>query len=216
MKVGTDAMVLGSLIEVEGKKKCLDIGTGTGVLSLMVAQKNPIIQIQAIEIDQESADEANLNFQNSSWSDRLMIFQMDFRNFEFNQQFDLIISNPPYFENGLLNESSRKAKTRHEESLPLMELFEKVSSLLSSDGHFWVILPFETASKWKKTAEDLQFYCAQEIKINGKPNLPKRMVFCFSKSKAPIKQKSMVIRNEDNSYSNEYKKMTTDFHGIKL
>lgn len=216
MKVGTDAMVLGSLIEVEGKQHCLDIGTGTGVLSLMVAQQNPLIQIQAIEIDTESADEAAFNFQNSPWSNRLSVCQKDFRDFDFNQQFDLIISNPPYFENGLLNESARKAKTRHEESLPLVELFEKVRSLLSPDGHFWLILPFETASKWKNTAENLQFYCAKEITIYGKPNLPKRMVFCFSKTKFPTEEKSMVIRNHDNSYSDEYKNMTVDFHGTKL
>lgn len=216
MKVGTDAMVLGALIETEGKQFGLDIGTGTGVLSLMVAQRNPNIQMQAIEIDHESAVEASQNFQNSPWSSRLTVIEQDFRVFDCLKKFDLIISNPPYFENGLLNESTRKAKTRHEESLPLIELFEKVSLFLTPEGCFWLILPHETASKWKKTAENLQFYCAQEITIYGKPNLPKRMVFCFSKAKLPIEEKSVVIRNGDNSYSEEYKKITMDFHGTTL
>lgn len=216
MKIGTDAMVLGALIDSSDKKKGLDIGTGTGVLPLMVAQINSSITIQSIEIDTESAKEAELNFQNSPWSDRLNICSGDFISYEFNQTFDLIFSNPPYFENGLLNESSRKANTRHEESLPLIDLFEKVSKLLSTEGQFWLILPYERAQKWKSTAEDMDLFCIQEITIHGKPNLPKRVVFCFSPMKDKFIQKDIVIRNNDNSYSEEYKILTQNFHGVSL
>lgn len=216
MKIGTDAMILGALINSSDKKKGLDIGAGTGVLSLMVAQTNSLITIQAIEIDTESSNEAELNFQNSPWSDRLKICSGDFINHEFKQTFDLIFSNPPYYENGLLNESLRKANTRHEESLPLNDLFEKVSQLLSSKGHFWLILPYETAQKWKMIAEDMNLFCIQEITVNGKPNLPKRTVFCFSSMKGKFIQKDIVIRNNDNSYSEEYKILTQNFHGVSL
>lgn len=216
MKVGTDAMILGALIDSKGKTKCLDIGTGTGVLSLMIAQRNSTIEIQAIEIDEASAEEARLNFQTSLWSDRLSVLNQDFREIVLEDKFDLIISNPPYFENGLLNESSRKANTRHEESLPLIELFEKVSSLLKSDGHFWIILPYETGDKWKVKACDFGLFCVQEISIFGKPNLPKRTVFCFGNHNVDCIEHLFVIRNEDNSYTDKYKEFTTDFHGVKL
>ena len=216
MKVGTDAMILGSLVDANLKVNGLDIGTGTGVLSLMIAQKNKNICIHAIEIDVESAKEAELNFQNSSWSNRLRIVHADFRTFFTEIQFDLIISNPPYFENGILNESIRKANSRHEDSLPLQELFQKVAEMLAPNGHFWLILPFETAAKWKMKATALKLFCEKEIIIFGKPNLPKRIVLCFSKVGVECEKLSVLIRAENNEYSNEYKELTVDFHGVKL
>ena len=216
MKVGTDAMILGSLVDANLKVNGLDIGTGTGVLSLMLAQKNKNICIHAIEIDVESAKEAELNFQNSSWSNRLRIVHADFCTFFPEIQFDLIISNPPYFENGILNESIRKANSRHEDSLPLQELFQKVTEMLAPNGHFWLILPFETAAKWKMKATELKLFCEKEIIIFGKPSLPKRMVLCFSKVGLECEKSSVLIRTENNEYSNEYKELTVDFHGVKL
>jgi len=216
MKVGTDAMILGSLVDSNLKVNGLDIGTGTGVLSLMIAQRNKNICIHAIEIDVESAKEAELNFQNSPWSNRLRIVQADFRKFFPEIQFDLIVSNPPYFENGILNESIRKANSRHEDSLPLQELFQKVAEMLAPNGHFWLILPFETAAKWKMKATELKLFCEKEIIIFGKPNLPKRMVLCFSKVGVECVKSSVLIRTENNEYSKEYKELTVDFHGVTL
>lgn len=216
MKVNTDAMILGSLIEAKGKIKGLDIGTGTGVLSLMIAQRNTQIEIEAIEIDQESAEEAILNFKNSNWFNRLKLNQIDFLDFQSPHLFDLIVSNPPYFENGILNSSSRKAKTRHEESLPLIRLIEKSAELLSENGDFWVILPFETAFKWKEKALSIQLFCRKEIIVFSKKNQPKRIVYCFSKMNDDTQSLSVTIRNEDNTYSEEYKKLTRDFHGKSI
>jgi tRNA1Val (adenine37-N6)-methyltransferase len=216
MKVGTDAMVLGALIDSCGKERCLDIGTGTGVISLMIAQRNPKIQIEAIEIDFDSAKEAKINFQNSDWSEQLNVIHVDFKEFNSEQQYDLIVSNPPYFENGILNESTRKANTRHEESLPLTDLFQKVAALLTLKGHFWLILPYETSSKWKKSAKELNLYCEQEITVFGKPNVPKRTVFCFSRTGVECTPSFLVIRNEDNMYTEQYKQLTIDFHGVVL
>lgn len=213
MKVNTDAMILGSLIESKGKTKGLDIGTGTGVLSLMIAQRNTQIEIEAIEIDQESAEDAIINFNNSNWANRLKVNQIDFLDFQSLHLFDLIVSNPPYFENGILNSSSRKAKTRHEESLPLIQLLEKSAELLSANGDFWIILPFETALKWKEKATSFQLFCTKEIIIFSKENQPKRIVYCFSKMNIDTQFSSITIRNEDNTYSEEYKKLTIDFHG---
>ena len=216
MKVGTDAMLLGSLISPNISGNCLEIGTGTGVISLMLLQRSPELFITAIDIDQESLEEAIQNFENSPWKNRIEGIHCDFLEYHPTNKFDLIVSNPPYFENGLLNVSKRKATSRHEACLPLINLFEKSSKLLSSEGLFWLILPFETASKWKIRAIEFGLFCKEEITIYGKPNLPKRTVLCFSKKETEYIQKELIIRNEDNSYTDEYKILTLDFHGVKL
>ncbi len=216
MKVGTDAMILGSLVDVDLNGKCLEIGTGTGVISLMLLQRSPKLFITAIDIDAVSSEEAIQNFSNSPWSSRVNGVQCDFLNYAFETKFDLIVSNPPYFENGLLNTSKRKAVTRHEDSLPLINLFEKSSKLLTDKGNFWLILPFETASKWKNRSKDFDFFCKVEVTIYGKSNLPKRTVFCFSKEEVECIQKELIIRNDDNTYTDQYKLLTFDFHGVKL
>ena len=140
MKVGTDAMILGSLIDVNLKGKCLEIGTGTGVISLMLLQRSPELFITAIDIDSESTEEAIQNFSNSPWISRVQAENCDFLNYNPDLKFDIIVTNPPYFENGLLNNSKRKAVSRHEESLPLINLFESSSMLLSEKGNFWLVL----------------------------------------------------------------------------
>ncbi len=216
MKVGTDAMVLGSLVDLDLKGKCLEIGTGTGVISLMLLQRSPELFITAIDIDYESSEEAIQNFSNSPWSSRVNGINCDFLNYSFDTKFDLIVTNPPYFENGLLNNSKRKAVSRHEDSLPLINLFEKSSQLLSEKGNFWLILPFDTTPKWKDISKDFALFCKEEITIFGKPNLPKRTVLCFSKEEDECLKKDLIIRNNDNSYTDQYKILTFDFHGVKL
>lgn len=216
MKVGTDAMILGSLVDVDLKGKCLEIGTGTGVISLMLLQRSPELFITAIDIDAESSEEATQNFSNSPWCSRVKGIQCDFLNYSFETKFDLIVSNPPYFENGLLNNSKRKAAARHEDSLPLINLFEKSSKLLTDKGSFWLILPFATASKWKYRSKDFELFCKVEITIYGKPNLPKRTVFCFSKEEVECIRKDLILRHDDNTYTDQYKLLTFDFHGVKL
>ena len=181
MKVGTDAMLLGSFIESNQKGNCLEIGTGTGVISLMIAQRSPELRITALEIDSESLEEAIQNFQNSPWKDRVEGVLCDFLDYSTSERFDLIVSNPPYFENGLLNESKRKASSRHEASLPLINLFQKSKGLLTEKGEFVLILPAQSAQKWIDNALKMNLFCFKEITILGKPNLPKRYILFFSK-----------------------------------
>jgi tRNA1Val (adenine37-N6)-methyltransferase len=216
MKVGTDAMILGSLIDVNLKGKCLEIGTGTGVISLMLLQRSPELFITAIDIDSESTEEAIQNFSNSPWISRVQTENCDFLNYNPDLKFDIIVTNPPYFENGLLNNSKRKAVSRHENSLPLITLFEKSSRLLSEKGNFWLILPFENALNWKNKSKYFDLFCRLEVTILGKPNLPKRTVFCFTKEEVEYNHKNLIIRNDDNLYMEEYKELTLDFHGVIL
>ena len=216
MKVGTDAMLLGSFIQPNQKGNCLEIGTGTGVISLMIAQRSSEIKITALDIDFESLEEAIQNFQNSPWKDRIEGVLGDFLDFSTIEKFDLIVSNPPYFENGLLNESKRKASTRHEASLPLINLFQKSKELLTENGVFVLIIPSPSAQKWIDNTLKINLFCFKEITVYGKPNLPKRSILFFSKENKEIMNEELIIRNLDNKYTEEYKKLTIDFHGVEL
>jgi len=216
MKVGTDAMLLGAFIQPNQKGNCLEIGTGTGVISLMITQRSSELKITALDIDSESIEEANQNFNNSPWKDRVEGVLGDFLEYSTSQKYDLIVSNPPYFENGLLNESKRKASSRHEASLPLIDLFQKSCFLLTEKGVFVLILPSQSASKWIDKALEMNLNCFKEITVFGKPNLPKRSILFFSKENKEIIREVLIIRNLDNTYTEEYKRLTIDFHGVEL
>ena len=217
MKVGTDAMVLGSLIDSKNKKNGLDIGAGTGVISLMVAQQNEEIIIDAVEIDSLSAEESRLNFQNSPWSNRLNVQCSNFIEFSKEKKYDLIFSNPPYHSATNLNTDKRKAQARHENSLPVKMFFQKVSDLISEKGELWIIIPFSEKEKWQNEAKLNVLKLKTEFLIKGKPSKDvNRIVLCFDRSSKSIFNESLVIRNEENDYSPEYIELTKDFHSKDL
>jgi len=217
MKVGTDSMILGALIDSEGKKQGLDIGAGTGVLSLMVAQKNEAIKIDAVEIDPISSKECDVNFSNSYWEERLNLSCEDFKSFPTIKKFDLIFSNPPYYSTNNLNFDERKAQARHEISLPSDVILQKVKELISTSGDFWVIIPNSEKEKWCCNAEINGLKLRQKISIQGKRSKEaNRVILCFSCRVDSVKEVAFVVRNENGSYSNEYIELTKDFHSIDL
>lgn len=216
LKVGTDAMVLGAFIDAENANNSLDIGSGTGVLSLMIAQKNPTIHVTAIEIDELSCLDCLRNFLNSPWNNRLNLLNSNFLTQNFSGTFDLIFSNPPFYENSLINSDTRKAKAKHESHLSFYLLFEKVSKILSEIGTFWIIMPYENANKWIENASEYSLYCIQKINIFAKPNSMKRTILVFSKIKSEMLLSDFIIRNNNNSYSDEYIQLTKDFHSKVL
>lgn len=217
MKVGTDAMILGAFIEASEKCQALDIGCGTGVLSLMIAQQNNSAQITAIDIDEASVQEAKLNFERSPWINRLTTIHNDFLSHDFEGQFDLIVSNPPYFSTTNENENKRKAQARHVSSLEIKPFIEKVNFLLRESGHFWLILPYSDSAQWFFQFEECGLTAARKIDIIGKEgNDPIRCVFELVKSSVITQNESFCIRNTDNSYSDEYKLITKEFHGIEI
>lgn len=142
MKVSTDACLLGAWAAVEkGNTNALDIGCGTGVLSLMLAQKSNEIKIHAIDLDKDAAQQANQNFLNSKFVNQLSVQHIALQDFNSDKQFDVIISNPPYFENSLLSANDKLNKAKHETTLTLPELLNKVNRLLSNTGNFYLVLP---------------------------------------------------------------------------
>ncbi len=218
MKVGTDAMLLGAFIDVEQKKIGLDIGAGTGVLSLMVAQRNEEIKIDAVEIDNLSFLECRLNFMNSSWNNRMNVLSEDFRFFSSIKKYDLIFSNPPYYSSTKLNEDIRKAHARHEQSLPSGVILEKVKDLLLDSGDFWVIIPYSEKEKWIRGARLNDLILKKTIFIKGKPNGQlNRVIICFSKQdNESTDTLFMTVRNEKGNYSDEYIALTKNYHSIDL
>ena len=220
LKVGTDAMVLGTLISTDHKKVGLDIGSGTGVLSLMVAQKNPEISVDAVELELESFNDCTENFTNSPWRNRLNAIALDFLEMQTEKKYDLIFSNPPFFENSQENIEKAKTMARHTKSLPLDLLFEKVANLLDSNGSFWVILPFSAEKRAIQLANTAGLILIDEFIIEGKPAQAVRIVFHFQQAKkdksAAVNMHTFLIRNADNSYSNQYKKATAAFHNREV
>ncbi|MCH2225807.1 MAG: methyltransferase [Crocinitomicaceae bacterium] len=214
MKVGTDAMLLGSLIKSDGKERMLDVGAGTGVISLMVAQNNPSLIIHAVELDGLSADECQHNFKNSPWNNRLTVIQSNFLRYESDHVYDLIISNPPYFQTRLKNDEYRKAQARHEDALPVKAFFEKVGKFLDEEGMCWIIVPTEDEESWLIGAEGVNLFPEERIRIVGKRGGKSiRTIFGFTTLKKEVNIRELVIRESDGLYSEEYVDLTKEFHG---
>lgn len=216
MKIGTDSMVFGSLIDVEDKINALDIGTGTGVLSLMTAQRNPKLIISAIEIEANAFMEAKMNFNASPFRNQLNAFHVDFLNFNPDSKFDLVFSNPPYFENASKSLNQEKNLARHDDSLPLEVLFEKVANHLTEDGHFWVILPNLTFDTYLDFARNKGFYLVKEIEVSGTENQLVRKIGAFSKTIKPLEHRNLIVRKNDGNYTDEYKSLTSKYHFNEL
>ena len=214
MKVGTDAMVLGASIIVKGKSKALEVGTGTGVISLMLAQQNSDIELLAVEIDSLSAEEADANFKSSPWSNRMAVNQIDFLEYSTSEKFDLIFSNPPYYTSTNLNEDARMAKAKHESSLPILPFLKKVSDLMMPNADFWIIIPKSDQEKWVKAGDSVNLQMRSKIDISGKPStIPNRVILQFNRGAiTPLVTSHLTIRRENGHYSDDYIALTKEFH----
>lgn len=217
LKVGTDAMLLGAFIDASTKKSGLDLGAGTGVLSLMVAQKNAEIQLDAIEINSLAAEECSFNFNQSKWSNRLTCLKGDYLKLDFQKTYDLIFSNPPYHLESIIGTDLNYNRAKHSNNYELAELFSLVNQILSEDGDFWLILPFQLQTYIQKIAEENQLFCKQMIQIHAKENKPNtRIIFQFQKKQSNLSVIDFYIRNADNSYTNVYVQLTKEFHLVAL
>lgn len=217
MKIGNDAIMLGAIAQPSLlPQHILDIGTGCGILALMMAQRFPIANITAIDIDRQTIQVAAANFENSPWSNRLYALNVPLQDFatKSDRQYDLIISNPPYFTNSLRNNDPRKALARHDDNLTLQQLFKASSHLLAPDGTLAIIIPSSDAEKAITEAQQRQLQCRLRTDIcNHLSDPPKRSVLQFIHSTSPTEPTitSLPLRNPDNTYSDEYKTLTQPF-----
>jgi tRNA1Val (adenine37-N6)-methyltransferase len=205
-------MLLGATINTTNHKTALDIGAGTGVLALMLAQRNPSIQSTCIEIDQKSAEECSKNSNSSPWFNRINTIHADFTLHDFHQKFDLIFTNPPYyFTDNSSNESNER--TKHITPDSLLTWLNKITGLLTTKGEFWVIWPSETCDQVIEIASNNKLFVSKKIDLYSKANKLSRTILCFSSNKKNrLEEETFIIRNDDNSYTNDYCTLTADYH----
>jgi tRNA1Val (adenine37-N6)-methyltransferase len=216
LKVGTDAMLLGALIEPKNAIHSLDIGTGSGVLSLMVAQKNDQIRIIAIDVDSESLKDCRDNVINSPWADRISVFQEDILRHEPEKKYDLIFSNPPFYKNSLLSRDPRVAASKHANQLTFNRLFQKVSQILMQKGSFWAIFPGEYDYEIIETALLYKLKVAHQVRIEGVPKRHTRTVFEFMHEPTALTNTTLVVRDLNGNYSERYIELTKAYHDRTL
>ena len=204
MKVGTDAVLLATLPKFNTAHSILDIGTGTGILSLMLAQQFPTANITALEIEESAAMQAAENFANAKWSTNINCQQVNFETFESNQTFDLIITNPPYFKASLKSTDQAKNMARHATTDMLNKWLAKSYQLLSNNGKFAIILP-ASSQEITEIAIKNGFFIAELIDIHSFEDSPViRQIFILSKENQEIKKGRFWIYKAQNEYSDAY------------
>ena len=219
MKVGTDALLLGTLAtSPHTPLRILDIGTGCGVIALIMAQRFPNAQIDAIDIDKQTADIASNNFLCSPWNNRLHAQNISIQDFSSDSEFtyDLIVSNPPFFSNSLRNENDRRRIARHDDCLPQEQLFFAASRLLSDKGLIAIIVPSDSTQRAISNAANESLICTGIIDIcNRHDTPPKRTVLHFSKNTTIYNgtppRSNFILRNADNTFSSQYQTLTEPF-----
>jgi len=215
MKVGTDGVLLGAWASVENVDKVLDIGTGTGLIALMLAQRSNAV-IDAIEIDSDACEQAQENVNQSPWAHRIHIIHQPFQDFSkvTTIKYDLIVSNPPYFQNSLTAPQETRAKARHNTELQLTDILHGTLNCLSESGTLSLILPYVEGSLFIVKAAEQGLYCVRKITILPKPGRqPKRLLLEFRKIKTPFNEEQLIIElNKRHEYSEAYKNLTSDFY----
>lgn len=215
MKVGTDGTLLGAWANVSGIKNVLDVGAGTGLISLMIAQRTSA-KILGIEIEKNAAKEAKENVQNSQWENRVVIKNISFQQFEKSskEKFDLIISNPPFFSNSYKNKITNLAIARHNDLLPFSELIKDSVKLLNENGRLAVILPVIQAEEFIELAKPEGLFLSRLTKVKPKATKePNRFLMEFTKKQTTLKSDYLTIYNETGiDYTELYKELTRDFY----
>ena len=218
MKINTDGVLLGALAEGDQPKNILDIGTGTGVIALMLAQRFADAKIDAVEIDELAADTSKRNFKDSQFTDRLCIYALGFEDFfkkYSDKQYDLIVSNPPFYINSLLSPGEKKQLAKHAGEHFFKNMLMVVSKHLSEHGSCWLILPLQTADFVKTLAADVGLYINKLIHVKsfaGKG--PHREIMVLNSSQCNIGEKEFVIYESERVYTQQYKNTLKDFFTI--
>ena len=215
MKIGTDAIMLARWVEVSNTDEVLDIGTGCGLIPLMLAQKG-IKSADAVEIDKDSYDEAAQNFGNSAWKSQLFAIHEDIKEYvaHCDKKYDLIVSNPPFFFGDNIPEKAKKGLARHTNTLSYSDLLSSVKKLIKSDGRFALVLPAIESKVFLKEAENQGFYLKKEMKIvpiEGKEPNRINMQLVVNQVDS-VESETFVMRTPDHVFTKEYKEFLKDFY----
>jgi tRNA1Val (adenine37-N6)-methyltransferase len=214
MKAGTDSVILGAYVSCDGVvRRILDVGAGCGILSLMMAQRFPEAEITGVEIDVEAACQARENAAASEWAGRIRMENCDFRLFEDECRFDLIVSNPPYFDNALVSPDGGRSVARHSVGLAYGELLAGASRLLAPQGKVWVIVPADAESAFCDCALNAGLLLTRRLGVVMKRGAaPKRAVLSFAKVACGYVDGTLAVREADGSYTEEYRRLVSDFY----
>ena len=216
MKVGTDGVLLGAWVSIElDYFSAIDIGAGTGLIALMIAQRSNIELIDAIELNDEAFEQSVSNFEQSDWSDRLFCYHASFQEFtdEIDDTYDLIVSNPPFYTSTYKELSEDRAMARHSESLPYSELLSGVVKMLSDKGSCAFIIPFCEEEEFIAEAKELKLFPNRITRVKGAKDTPiKRSLLQFSYVNSEIEFTDLVIEIERHIYTEDYKNLVQDFY----
>lgn len=216
MKVGMDGVLLGAWTDVSGAGRILDIGTGTGLVALMLAQKNQSAQIDAIEIDRDACGEAIFNAQQSQWSGRIRIFCQSFQEFaaEIKAKYDLIVSNPPFFSDGVKAPHQTRAQARHSDTLPLDILISGARKLMTSQGRMAFVLPVESLQEIENLAKTNGLTISRLCRVKPNPVKPDfRILIELSMQSTVFQEEALMIEYEKHhDYTPGYRELTRDFY----
>ncbi len=213
-KVGTDGVLLGACADVSGAEKVLDIGTGSGLIALIIAQRSPA-EITAIEPDPDSFCQAVENFSSSPWGDRILAVNTDLQSYlPGDTKFDLIVSNPPYFTASLKNPDPRKSAARHNDSLTPGQMLVAVSQLLKENGTLQIIMPYAEGTVFIAEAQDYGMFCVNILKIKPLPSSEvRRLIMTFSRQRFKATEKFLTIEHgKRHEFTEEYMNLTKDFY----
>jgi tRNA1Val (adenine37-N6)-methyltransferase len=212
MKISTDAILLGSLVKSANSSKILDIGTGTGVIALMLAQRFPDADVTAIEIDEDAAMQAEENFRESPFFERMTLHQGPVQDFRKEEKFDLIVSNPPFFPDHLKSTDSKRNRALHTDELSFGELIENAVRLLSEEGAFWVILPPRQMRDLEDLAKQSGLFFFEKVQVRD--NLQKpiyREIAGFSMSHTTMTEVQLTLKDEQLTYTSAYRSLLSGF-----
>lgn len=215
MKVGTDGVLLGAWNDCVKAKTVLDVGTGTGLIALMIAQRSNA-EIDAVEIDKLACEQASENIKKSPWKTRVNIIHSSIQEYikGVEKKYDLIVSNPPYFQNSLYAPDESRTNARHNSNLEYEDLINMALRLLNENGTLSLILPYIEGTMFIIKAAEKGLFCIRQTNVLPNPGKkPKRLMLEFKKIKKPLVEQELIIElNKRHEYSEAYKNLTKDFY----
>lgn len=216
MKIGTDSVLLGAWTPLKDNPfSILDIGAGTGILSLMLAQRSNAQVIDGLEIDENAYEQCVENFENSPWSDRLFCYHADLQEFaeEIEDKYDLIISNPPFYADHFKTDNKQRDMARFQDAMPFEHLVVCAAHLLEDNGRFSVIIPFSEEDRFINLAQKVGLFPNQILNVKGYPNADiKRSLIGFSFHESEIQKEELIIETQRHQYTEDYINLTKDFY----
>lgn len=212
MKINTDGVLLGAMAQHASPKRILDIGTGTGVIALMLAQRFPDAQVHAVEVDEQASATAGRNFQNSVFNRRLTNSNSSIEQYDNTEQFDLIVSNPPFFVNDYKNAEPKKEIARHASDTFFAELIRKVDMLLNENGCFWFVLPIKQAEELVKRGWKYGLFLQKMIRLHSDAAKPEfRRIICLGRVQSNLVEEDFIIYEGEKKYTKAYELLLKDF-----